>query len=175
MYLICSKQNASMILLVCFCLVSNGCGNQQKLPEGMPQPHPAIFTIIQDGQPLENALIALIPVDRSSTWNAGGITDSKGQASLKTLSQYQGVVPGKYTVLITKTAMDESKFTAPDPNSDPQGYAKYIQNIENEIRTSYSLVDPKFSQISADSEQIEVVSGMNEKTIDVGKAVRIKQ
>jgi len=141
----------------------------------MPTPHPTVITVIQDGQPLEGASIALIPMESTNSWNAGGMTDATGKASLLTLTKYDGVVPGKYYVIVTKNESDKSKITPPDPETDPQGYAKYMDESGKEQLASYDLIDPKFGKISPTAETVDVVAGKNEKTIDVGKAVRQKR
>ena len=65
-------------------------------------------------------------------------------------------------------------MTAPDPNTDPQGYSRYMLELRREQLVTYDLIDPKFSA-TASQEQIEIVQGKNEKTIDVGEAVRIQR
>ena len=168
-----TKQIHSVLfILAFFCLVSGGCVKKQKLPDGMPAPQPTVITIIQDGKPLEGASIALLPSDTSNSWNAGAATDSTGKAAPKTLNKYDGVVPGKYRILVTKRISDESKFTPPDPDADPEAYAKYMQESMGEKVASYDLIDPKFGKITDNTETIDVVTGKNEKTIDVGTAVK---
>jgi len=162
----------SFVGMLCLILIAPGCGDGQKLPDGMPKPQPTSITILQGGSPLPGASIALIPVDSSNQWHAGANTNEKGVAEILTRGQYKGVVPGKYTVVITKRETEESALTAPDPNTDPQGYAKYMQESSQEKLATYDLVDLKFSA-TASQEQIEIVPGKNEKTIDVGEAVRI--
>jgi len=158
-----------------FLLLFAGCGGGVQLPEGMPQPQPTTITITQEGKPLAGASVALIPADAAlSKWNAGAITDSSGNAHIKTLQKYDGVVPGKFMIIITKTESDESKLTAPDPNSDPEGYSKYMAESQKEKIASYNLIDPKYSK-STTPEKIEIVQGKNEKTIEVGPAVRVKR
>jgi len=93
---------------VCLLLLS-GCGGQQ-LPEGMPKLTPVVLTIMQDGAPLEGAVISLLPEDTASRWNAGGVTDKNGKAKMKTLAQYDGVAAGKYKVTVVKT------FVEPQPD-----------------------------------------------------------
>ena len=140
----------------------------------MPQTYPTKITIIQDEKPLEGASIALIPMDASNSWNAGGITDASGNAALKTLTKYDGVVPGKYYVIIKKLWVDADK-KVPDKETDPAGYEKWLVESAKETLAGYDLVDLKFSKISPDAETIEVTAGKNEKSIDVGKAVRIER
>ena len=172
-----SKQRICGLLLLAFLsLYLSGCGKKQKLPDGMTDPYPTVITVIQDGKPLEGASIALIPSDASNSWNAGAVTDATGKASIKTLNKYEGVVEGKYRIVITKRESDKSKFTSPpDQQTDPQGYSKFLQDSAREKLDSYDLIDPKFGKLAADIELIDIVPGKNEKTIDVGEAVRIKR
>ena len=60
------------LLTVCL-LFLHGCGGQ-KLPEGMPKLTPVNLIVMQDGTPLDGAVVSLIPTD-NSRWNAGGVTD----------------------------------------------------------------------------------------------------
>jgi len=90
------------ILVAVSLLFLPGCGGQ-KLPEGMPKPTPTTLTILQDGAPLEGALVSLFPMEAGSRWDGGGVTDSNGKAKMKTLGQYDGVVPGNYKVTVKKT------------------------------------------------------------------------
>ena len=168
------QQICGLVMVVCFCLCLAGCGKKQKYPDGMPEPFPTVITITQEGQPLQGASIALIPMDSKNSWNAGGMTDASGKASLLTLTKYNGVVPGKYYVIITKRESDGSKYTQPDPETDPEGYAKFMRESMGEKIASYDLIDPKYGKISPTAETIDVAEGKNEKTIDVGKAVRQK-
>ena len=163
----------TIVLLSCFCLYLSGCAGEQ-LPDGMPKPYPTTITIIQDDKPLEGATIALIPMDASNSWNAGGITNTSGNAALKTLTRYDGVVPGKYYVIIKKLLVDENKNT-PNKETDPAGYAKWLEESARDTFAGYDLIDPKFSKISPDAETIEVVEGKNEKSTDIGKAVKIER
>jgi len=42
------------------------------------------------------------PKDTTSQWSAGGSTDAKGNAVMKTGGHYSGVVPGEYAVSFRK-------------------------------------------------------------------------
>ena len=164
----------SFACLSVLAVIGSGCGGGAKLPDGMPTPQPTLITITQGGSPLQGASVALIPVDSSNQWNAGAATDEKGIAAVLTSGQYLGAVPGKYKVIITKRESEKSGLTAPDPNADPQGYAKYMEESKKLKLATYDLIDPKYSK-GTTPEEIEIVQGKNEKTIDVGEAVRVKK
>ena len=174
MYQVLSKPY-TLLVLVCVCLTWSGC-RSEKLPEGMPKPYPLVVTVIQDGKPLEGATIALLGVDSSNIWSAGGATDASGKASLKTSNKYHGVVPGKYYYVIQKFEADKNAAPVPDEPMSQEEYEKSMSSRRmRKIMAGYDLVDPKFAKISPTSETIEVKEEKNEQTIDVGKAVRIER
>ena len=73
----------------------------------MPKLTPTVVTIMQDGAPLEGAIVSLLPLDAAnSRWNAAGVTDKSGKAKIRTLSQYDGAAAGKYKVTVTKTYVE---------------------------------------------------------------------
>lgn len=163
------------LMAVSLCLPLCGCGKKQKLPDGIPDLQPTTITITQDNKPLEGASIAFLPIEASNSWNAGGITDATGKAIIKTLSKYDGVAAGEYRILITKREAEANTTVVPDQNTDPEGYSKYMRESSQKKTVDYDLIDPKFSKISSNTETINVTTGTNEKTIDVGKAVRVKR
>ncbi|MDR1958459.1 MAG: DUF4198 domain-containing protein [Planctomycetaceae bacterium] len=74
-----------VLLPVLFCA---GCG--EKTPEGMPALiKNASVTVIQDGKPLADAKVVLVPTNGSSRWTVGGQTDASGIAKLVTHGQYR--------------------------------------------------------------------------------------
>jgi hypothetical protein len=159
---------------LCAIILMTGCGGSN-LPPDMPKPYPTTITITQDGQGLEDAAVTLLP-QGGSTWYAGSRTNAQGAAQIMTQGQYPGAIPGKYKILVTKRYSDPSKITFPDPNVDPAGYTKAMEESAKnvEVLNSYNLIDPKYASAEATPEEIEIVAGSNTKTIDVGKAVKIK-
>lgn len=151
----------------------SGCGGGEPLPEGMPNLQSAKITVTQDGKGLEGASVALIPADGSNFFG-GGRTDANGVVVLRTQGKYDGMVPGKYKVTVTKRYTTPSSVTFPDPDTDPAGYNKALELSEKEKLDSFDLVDPKFAKPKDSPEEMEIVAGKNEKTIDVGAAVRVK-
>jgi len=150
-----------------------GCPGGGQTPEGMPKLQPTVIKITQGGTPLAGAEVVLIPT-KSNPWQAGATTDETGAAKIMTKMKYPGAAPGKYTVVIMKRESEKSKLTPVDPKTDPKGYTKYMEDSRKEKLASYDLIDPKYSN-SKSPEKIEIVDGPNEKTIDVGAAVRVKR
>ena len=153
-----SKQELyGFILLTCLCLVLNGCGGE-KLPDNMPKPCPTVITITQDGQPLADASVVLVPMDPSNTWHAGATTNASGNAILQTHVKYDGVVPGKYFIIVSKFEPPQGdNIGAPDAATDPEGYQRYLDASAKKTGAGYDLVDLKFSKASSDV-TIEVVA-----------------
>ena len=171
-----SKQELyGFILLTCLCFALNGCGGE-KLPDDIPKPYPTVITITQDGQPLAGASVVLVPMDPSNTWHAGATTDASGKATLQTHVKYDGVVPGKYYIIVSKfEPAQKEAVVVPNQETDPEGYARYMEtSAKDATGGGYDLVDLKFSKASPDV-TIEVVAGTNEQTVDVGKAVRVER
>ncbi|MDR1383480.1 MAG: hypothetical protein LBJ67_06500 [Planctomycetaceae bacterium] len=147
----------------------SGCGCT--LPSDLPKLYPTTIKIIQDGQELSDASVTIMPVD-GSAWYASAKTDTQGNATLLTQGQYPGTATGKYKVTVSKREITQSKITIPDPNTDPTGHVKALEQANKEA-LEFNLVDLKYSSANTTPEEIEITSAKNEKTIDVGKTVRI--
>ncbi|MDR2170163.1 MAG: carboxypeptidase-like regulatory domain-containing protein, partial [Planctomycetaceae bacterium] len=144
----------------------------RNVPSDLPKTYFTAITVTQEGQKLANANVTLTPID-GGKWYASAITDPSGVAVLTTQGQYSGVAPGKYKILVTKREVTSAEIAIPDPNADPEGYSKALEKA-NATRQEFDLVDPIFVKVETTPEQIEITKGKNEKTIDVGKAVKIE-
>ena len=88
----------SIVLLIVF-----GCGKRlPPPPEGMPSIVPCAVYVRFGGQAIENVAILFQPKNTTDPWSAGGTTDAKGKAVMKTAGYYSGVVPGEYAVSFRK-------------------------------------------------------------------------
>jgi hypothetical protein len=167
------KKIFTTLLLLPFCcaiFTLSGC-NRSSVPSDLPKTYPATIIVVQDGQKLSGASVRLDPSD-GGKWYASAITDASGVATLRANGQYSGVVPGKYKIIIAKRGTTSSNITVPDPNTDPAGYSKALEYMNNATE-EFDLVDLKYSEASTTPEAIEITTGKNEKNIDVGKAVKI--
>jgi hypothetical protein len=153
--------------------VQSGCG-KQSLPEGMPKPYPTEIIVNQEGTPLKNASVVLLPADLNSLWNAYGLTNDSGVAKIATKGSYAGAVPGKYKIIITLVENEPSKLVKPDV-SDRAAYGKWLEESAQEKPASFDLVDTKYGDFQSTPEEIEIVAGSNTKTVEVGAPVRIKR
>lgn len=152
----------SFYVVVLFCislLTLSGCS--EKRPEGMPKLYPCTVSVIQDGKPLSEASISLIPVDSSSRWASGGLTNESGKAEMQIFGKYKGAAPGKYYLCINKTEEGPISSDIRQPGSEA---------TEPDI---FDLIAPKFGDIDT-AQIVEVVENRkNAWTVDVGSAVRI--
>ncbi|MDR2755496.1 MAG: YbfJ family protein [Planctomycetaceae bacterium] len=164
----------NLCLSIFLCSMICGCGDSIPVPNDMPAPQETIIKVTSEGQPLSDASITLMPVDVSSRWYAGAVTDSAGNATIYTQSKYRGAVPGKYKITIVKRETTPSTIVFPNPEKDSTGYANAVDAAAKEVRDSFDLIEPKFSSVNTTTEELEIVTGKNYKTIEVGKPVRIK-
>lgn len=137
----------SLLPFLLFFLLLAACdtGDRER-PKDLPQLHPCALTVTQDGKPLEAANVALRPV-AESRWGIGGVTDARGVAEIATGGFYPGVPEGKYKVTVKKTELTETEYI--------------------------SVVDTKFEDEAGTPLEIEIAKGKNQKTFEVGPAVRV--
>jgi hypothetical protein len=156
------------LLLLPFCcaiFILSGC--HRDVPSDLPKTYPATITVVQEGQKLSGASVRLESPD-GGKWYASAITDASGVATLRAIGQYSGVVPGKYKILISKRDVASSNITVPDPNTDPAGYSKALEDMNN-ANEEFDLVDPKYGDASTTPEEIEITTGKNEKRLMLAK------
>ena len=160
------------ILLLSLSVTLFGCSNR---PSGMPALHPCSITVTQDGTPLTDASVVLVNIsdtDKGQAWAPMGKTDSSGVAVMRTNAQYNGAAAGKYRIIVEKTETEPSKLGPPPPADTPE-YEVWSGKNANENLAQFTLVETVYSSSKAPHE-IDVGKGSNDKTIDVGKAVRVK-
>ncbi len=143
-----------------FSLPSTACRWQQ-YPEDLPKLYPLELTFLQEGKPLSEATVTLLPEPPAGKWVAGGMTDASGKIHLKTQGAYPGVVLGNHRIVVSKVELDMSsvKMTEYGPSSRPD---------------SYHLVDPSYSDPGTTSLSIQVEKNTKSAKFDLGGAVRVK-
>jgi hypothetical protein len=155
-------------------LFLNGCGGT-KLPDGIPKPYPVTITITQEGKGLEEVFVTLVSDDPViGQWTASGISDSSGKAVIHTWGKYPGVVPGKYNIVLLKREVQARYKNIPDPKVDREGYERATRQYPIQPKDTWDLIDPKYSDQNTTPETIEVLKKKNNRTIEVGAAVKIK-
>jgi len=167
-----TKHTVLLSLLLASALLS-GCSNR---PAGMPLLCPCNITVTQDGVPLAGASVLMTNLSDDAVgkaWTPSGTTDSQGVARMKTNAQYEGVAAGKYRVVVEKFETESSKL-GPQPPVDSPEYEAWSHKSASEILAQYALVEVIYSS-SKTPHEVEIAKGENNHTVDVGKAVRIKQ
>ncbi|MDO5552773.1 MAG: carboxypeptidase regulatory-like domain-containing protein [Planctomycetia bacterium] len=134
----------------------------EKLPDGMPKLYPVSVKITQDGAPLADASVSLVPNDPNlSRWPVAANTDASGTAKLYTYG-YPGCPEGSFKVTVTKT-----EATGGGTDGNPA-----ISQSKTPTRI-YWLVEKSFRTADTTPLSLEVKSGKNaESTFDVGKPAR---
>ncbi|MDR1492954.1 MAG: hypothetical protein LBT05_09570 [Planctomycetaceae bacterium] len=152
-------------------------GCSEKLPHDMPQLYLLTFTVIQDGKPLDKAVVELIRKDAQSKWGGTGLCNTFGKAEIYTQGKYKGVPAGIYSIIVTKHFTEPSKYEGqpiPNPATDLTAYENWMRALDSEELTSYNLVELKYGSVDTTPFSIEVGKGVKPQPLDVGKAVRLK-
>jgi len=101
---------------ICICLFSLtilGCGGGDSSDVDRLDTAPVKGTLKLDGQPFGPATVELMGADTSAkTKIASGQADDSGSFTLGTYDKADGVVPGKYKVLVTVDITSDKKLPA---------------------------------------------------------------
>jgi hypothetical protein len=84
-------------------LVQTGCGGIAEVKG----------RVTLDGKPVSGATVLFVPEPGNSARPASGLTDSEGNFRLTTYRLNDGVIPGAYKIVVTKS---EGLSTPPDPD-----------------------------------------------------------
>lgn len=149
------------VLMVFFCAAVIGCGKSTNTV-------PVQGTLTIDGQPADNIMITLSPVDSSLPVATGRV--SSGSFELFSgIDGARGAVPGKYKVVLApggSTAEEEAK-------------ARYMQGAkagtskagspppESEATLPFAT---KYTSSATSDKEVEITSGSNNLTIDVSSS-----
>jgi len=157
--------NYFSLLFIVFMLM--GCGpSLRPRPGGLPTLAPVSITVTQEGQPLADAQISLVPSDGSKNWFVGGTTDASGKVAVTTYGTQRGAPLGKYKVAVTKELHEGlEEYQA--------ALAKEDQAAANKIDVKlFSCVEAKYGAAATSPLDIESVKGTKDYAVDVGKAVK---
>ena len=165
-----NRSLTSFIALLFAFVIMTGCG--EKLPSGMPKLFPASITVTQEGEPLDGAMVLLIPEDSAlQEWGPGGLTNASGVAVMRTNGKCKGAPLGKYKVTVTKTEREPHPHPewADLPMNDPN-YRQFLRMAES--LKAYNLVERDFGSRDRTPLQVEVASGQKSHSVDVGNKIR---
>ena len=162
-----------LLPLLLLAVLLAGCSDR---PADMPPLFPCSITVTQDGVPLEGASVRMVNLSDAAVgnaWTPSGTTDASGVAQMMTNAQYAGAAAGKYRITVEKFETEPSKL-GPQPPVDSPEYEAWSHRSAAETLAQYALVEAIYSS-SQTPHEIEITKGANDLTIDVGKAVRIRQ
>lgn len=110
------KMIVGCFAVLCIAAIS-GCGGPA---DDRPVRNVVSGVVTYQGNPVEDAILVFRPVG-SDGQNANGRTDASGEFQMGTFEGTDGVVPGEYSVMISKLEVTETPKALPedDPNYDP--------------------------------------------------------
>ena len=158
----------SFILFSCALILATvGCGGEQR-PDGMPPLNRTTLTFTQGGAPLTGATVTLSPQDGGdlSQWTYGGVTDNNGVVNVLT-NGFNGVPVGTFRVAVLKIEHEGGATGEPQFSNDDRGVPAAASTAR-----SFHVVDPKFRSVATTDLTLEVRSGRNSQTFDLGSAIR---
>ena len=139
----------------------------------MPRLYPASITVTQEGVPLEEAMVQLIPEDQANArWGPAGTTDASGVAVLQTNGKYKGAPLGKYKVIVSKM------WTEPHPKPELSGaksreeLGEYLA-IARTLKT-YNMVEPQYGSINDTPLNLEITAKGKTYPVDAGKQIKVE-
>ena len=147
-----------MVLLVALvAILVCGCSKQLK-PDGFPPLYPVSITVIQDGKPLEGALISLHGTENSPLkWGVFGFADRNGRAVLLTHGIHSGAPEGEYIVTVSK-----------------QEEVEISRRAESTVTEAFSFVEEQYVSKEKSPLRIHIQKkGKKHVEFDVGKPVRV--
>lgn len=135
------------------------CGCSEPKPDGMPPLYGVTLQFHQEGAPLDEASVRLIP-QSDNPWIVGGSTNAKGEVRLKTHGKYDGVPAGKYKISVNKF-VSEGELPKVGEYTPPMKH--------------FNLVETQYTSPIETPLEIEIVKGKNKfPPFDLGKAVRLE-
>ena len=149
-----------------------GCGAGDGRPADMPRLFPTMITVMQEGVPLAGASVVLIPDDGNRDWYVVGATNDSGVAKMVASSRWSGAPKGHYKVIVRKFDQDPSRIPPLPDDADEATRNAHEIRVSNELLNTYTVVEPVFTDFNSTPLTL-IVDGRTEKTLDVGKAVRI--
>lgn len=144
-----------------------GCGGE-KIPDGMPELFDFTVIVMQDGKPVDGAMVIMEDPMSKIPYGVTAIAGSDGKAKLTT-GQFKGAPAGEYNVAVTKDVETESQYGKMEPPTDTER-AEWRANRAKEYRPTHRYVDDKF-RVAAESGLTVSITGPGEATVDVSPAV----
>ena len=143
-----------------------GCGAKGPRPDGFPALVPVTVTVNQEGQPLADAQVSLVPSDGAKNWFSGGTTDSGGNVTVTTYGAHSGAPVGKYKVVVSKEVHEGLEEYQAAMAREDEAAARRI-----DVKV-FACVEAPYREAATTPLEIEVVKGTKNYSVDVGKIVK---
>lgn len=159
-------------LVVILVLFFAGCGSPK--PAGLPDLIPHQVRIHDNGKPLEKVDISLLREEGQGAWSMGGITDSSGNATLRTIFasfEGSGVPVGTYRVILNKSVDYPPELILTEEQSmklSPQELVP-IENKRKKYEEEHRVLPPLVSDPEKSPITISVSKTNEVSDIDVSK------
>jgi hypothetical protein len=160
-----------------------GC-TKHSLPDDLPKLIPTTIIVTQEGKPFDNALVSLLPIDANTKWSAVGRANIDGKAQMSTNGMYDGVVAGKYKVVILKEETEKLPDPyegAPDAKTDMDKYQEWYMKNESKIAAMqrrqakvFTFVERQYTSAETTPLELEITDNVHKYNIDAGKTVKIE-
>ena len=136
-----------------------GCSKQLK-PDGFPPLYSASVQVMQDGKPLEGALVSLHGTANTPLkWGVFAQTDSNGKAVFVTHGKFYGAPEGEYLITVEKEEVVEVS-----------------RRGDNIVSESFTLVEEQYVDKGKTPLRIQIQKkGRNHAELNVGKPVHISR
>jgi hypothetical protein len=145
-----------LVTSIFYLVFLTGC-HKTNIPPDLPKLVSCKITVQQEGKPLTDASVFLVPQD-SSKWNATGNTNKQGVAEMFTHGMYQGVVKGKYKVVLSKTESTNPPLVPTDQYQEKQKH--------------FTLVEEVYGDTDKTPLEIDVARNTKEYSINAGKVIK---
>lgn len=160
-----------LVLLFVFC-VFFGCG--EKPPEDMPKLYKTRLILVQEGKPLDGAMVLLERHTKTTKYSCGGMTDANGIVNIQTHGKYTGVPEGTYTVVVSKIITEYSGPLNEIP-SEESAVRSWMEKNRNRFKeTNYLVVDPKYGNSETSDLKIDVTKKGLNTTFELGSPIRLE-
>lgn len=156
------KNTAVLALAATALLWFAGCGSKGDLGF-LSSAVPATGRVTVEGKPLPGASVTFIAVAESGGRTASAVTDENGAYEMSTMvpgvspAESKGVIPGEYTVVISRVAMPDG---APPP-------ADIIDEADAIAKGAKQYVPAKYTNPETSPLKLTVASPKSEKNFDL--------
>ena len=114
---------------------------------GFPPLYPCQITITQGEQPLEGAMVRLVPETGSFAWGITGKTDAHGTAKMSTHTNYPGAPEGTFKVCVSKIYETPSQIPPPVKGASVEEWDAWHTQFNSERLPKYHIVKPEYDDI----------------------------